>query len=128
MDADRGRLMESKPQIDFDTAFGDGEALALHQLRLLEWMATVGRKRFAEDRVREDQQADVIPDRWQLTNNIRRYAWQEECIRKWLENEGRGTVKVVTGGGKTLLALSIIEEVQHTWEQGLRVAVVVPTI
>ena len=54
----------------------------------------------------------TIPDAWQVTKGIKRYAWQDTCIAKWLENDGRGTVKVVTGGGKTLLGLSIAETVQ----------------
>jgi hypothetical protein len=29
--------------------FGDAEALALHQLRLLEWMVTAGQKRLLDE-------------------------------------------------------------------------------
>ncbi|HBF99995.1 MAG TPA: hypothetical protein DDW87_00275, partial [Firmicutes bacterium] len=54
------------------------------------------------------------------------YDWQEECVEKWLEQK-RGTIKVVTGAGKTILALAIIERLQAVDPQ-LRVAIVVPTI
>jgi superfamily II DNA or RNA helicase len=45
-----------------------------------------------------------------------------------MTNKGKGTVKVVTGGGKTLLALSVAEKVQNALDKELRLAVVVPTI
>src|SRR4029077_548407 len=40
----------------------------------------------------------------------------------------RGVIKVVTGAGKTILALGIIERLQQTAIPDLRVAIVVPTI
>lgn len=120
--------MERKPEIDIDRAFGDREALALHQLRLLEWMATTGRKRFSDEPIPLAEAPSSIPKIWSLTQGIKRYAWQDSCITKWQEHNGRGTVKVVTGGGKTLLGLSIAEMVQNTLEPELRLVVVVPTI
>src|SRR5262245_49644006 len=96
--------------IDFARLFGDAEQLELHQLRLLEWMATTGRKRFVADSPEDaERPRGAVPDMWRLTAGIQRYPWQDEAARKWLDNGGRGTVKVVTGGGKTLLALSVAE-------------------
>ena len=66
------------------------------------------------------------PPTWHLTKNITLYNWQEECINKWFQ-EKRGTIKVVTGAGKTILALAIIEKLQAA-NKNLRVAIVVPTI
>ena len=66
------------------------------------------------------------PQSWILTKDIALYDWQEECVEKWLEQK-RGTIKVVTGAGKTILALAIIERLQAVDPQ-LRVAIVVPTI
>lgn len=103
----------------------------LHQLRLLEWMATTGRKRFVEDEAESNdtqKQPSVLPEKWELTKGIEPYAWQEKCIENWFANDGHGTVKVVTGGGKTLLALAIAEKVQNTKDHDLRLAIVVPTI
>lgn len=120
--------MERKPDIDIDSAFGDREALELHQLRLLEWMATTGRKRFSDELSALEDLPRPMPTVWKLTQGIKRYAWQDDCIRTWQEHGGRGTVKVVTGGGKTLLGLSIAETVQNTLEPELRLVVVVPTI
>lgn len=121
-------MMDRSSHLNIDAAFGDAEALALHQLRLLEWMSTTGRKRIVGADHPQEEETTAAPDRWQLTKGIQRYPWQDSCIDAWLKNRGQGTVKVVTGGGKTLLALSIAEAVQHTLEPDLRVAVVVPTI
>ncbi|RMG03281.1 MAG: DEAD/DEAH box helicase [Planctomycetota bacterium] len=107
--------------------FGPKEALRLHQLRLLEWMATGGRKRFCVDDPESDDRTS-IPAEWSLTKGVSLYQWQQDCVAKWFANQGRGTVKVVTGGGKTLLALAIAERLQNTLEPELRVAIVVPTI
>ena len=108
--------------------FGDAESLLLHQLRLLEWMATTGRKRLETDDRETSTGPTPIPKSWQLTKGITAYKWQNDCVNKWFDHDGRGTVKVVTGGGKTLLALSIAERLQNTTAPGLRVAIVVPTI
>lgn len=36
--------------------------------------------------------------------------WQEEAMRLWQQNNRRGIVSVVTGGGKTIFALACIDE------------------
>lgn len=69
-----------------------------------------------------------IPRRWRLVpEEISLYRWQEECLPRWLEN-GRGTVKVATGGGKTLFALAAAQRLQNEREKDLRLVIVVPTI
>lgn len=71
---------------------------------------------------------DGIPDRWRLVpEGVSLYDWQRECLPRWLEH-GRGTVKVATGGGKTLFALAVAQQLQNDREPGLRLVVVVPTI
>jgi hypothetical protein len=55
----------------------------LHQLRLLEWMATTGRKRFVDEDASAEETATepaALPDKWQLTKGIQPYEWQEKCI------------------------------------------------
>lgn len=116
---------------NFEIPFHSQEQLMLHQLRLLEWMATTGRKRFVDEDTESndhDEQPSVVPEKWELTKGIEPYAWQQKCIDNWFAAGGRGTVKVVTGGGKTLLALAIAERVQNTKDNELRLAIVVPTI
>ncbi len=68
----------------------------------------------------------AMPDEWQMLEGIELYPWQEDCIEAWFNNKC-GTIKVVTGAGKTILALAIIEQLQKQ-EQNLHVAIVVPTI
>lgn len=112
-----------------DALLPDQEALKLHQLRLLEWMLTAERKRS----IGEVQQGalqlepEELPVRWQLTKGVEPHGWQRECIAKWFK-KGRGTAKIVTGAGKTLLALLIAELLQNTVDTDLRVVVIVPTI
>lgn len=55
------------------------------------------------------------------------YQWQEECLKRWLSNNGRGMVQAVTGSGKTLLALTAADRLSHRTDLELRVKIVVPT-
>lgn len=104
------------------------ERLILHQLRLLEWLdARSERKKDQGTQDGEQSTGVAIPRRWTLTQGVTLYEWQEECLRKWFDTNCRGTVKVVTGGGKTLLALAAAERLQER-VRDLRVAIVVPTI
>lgn len=117
-----------KPRIDPATLFGDDERLNLHQLRLLEGMVTSDRKQFGEDAFPTlSESLSAIPEQWILTRGIQPHPWQHACVAKW-KKKGKGTVKVVTGAGKTLLALFIIELLQNQEDKDLHVAIVVPTI
>lgn len=75
---------------------------------------------------RRSHKALVSPASWVMTEGITLYDWQEECVNRWLQGK-RGTIKVVTGAGKTILALAIIERLQ-VLDRDLRAAIVVPTI
>jgi superfamily II DNA or RNA helicase len=70
----------------------------------------------------------VPPNHWELTRGVVLHDWQSTCVDNWFAAEMRGVVKVVTGAGKTMLALAIIERLQQTIIPDLRVAIVVPTI
>ena len=75
----------------------------------------------------EDQKSSKpIPDIWKMLKGIELYPWQVDCVEAWFK-EKHGTIKVVTGAGKTILALAIIERLQKE-EQNLCVAIVVPTV
>src|SRR5690554_4100085 len=63
---------------------------------------------------------------WHMIQDINLYDWQRNAIDRWF-SEKRGTMKVVTGAGKTILALAIIEKL-HRENPNLRVAITVPTI
>ncbi|MCY4653342.1 MAG: DEAD/DEAH box helicase family protein, partial [Dehalococcoidia bacterium] len=105
--------------------------LLLHQLRLYEWMQAQIEKDSPPVVLRETEADDEdvsVPKRWELTKGIHLYSWQEECIERWFKRGFRGTVKVVTGGGKTILGLAIAQRLQNDFNSRLRVAVVVPTV
>lgn len=55
------------------------------------------------------------------------YQWQEDCLKRWLSNNGRGMVQAVTGSGKTLLALTAADRLSQRTDLELRVKIVVPT-
>lgn len=70
-------------------------------------------------------QKDEGQRKWGELKRVELYPWQAEATEKWLSQK-QGTIKVVTGVGKTLCALAIIDRLQET-DPKLRVAVVVPT-
>ena len=105
------------------------ERLMLHQLKLVSW---------AEDHSKDDTltspgplpdgtQGRSMPSSWVLTNGMELAAWQKSARDSWFAAGRRGTVKVVTGAGKTIVALAIAEQLQQE-DPDLRVAIVVPTI
>ena len=49
--------------------------------------------------------------------------YQRQAVVNWLENKGRGTLKMATGSGKTIIALAIATELYQ--KIGLRVLIVV---
>jgi len=71
---------------------------------------------------------DVIADSWKLTRGLELHPWQKTCVDAWFDNGKRGVIKVVTGAGKTILALGIAEKLQKSERPSLRVAIVVPTV
>ena len=107
-------------------ALSDEEQLLRHNLETREYWSE--RERDLEDGLsyQSHHRALVPPASWIMTEGTTLYDWQEDCVNRWLE-ENRGTIKVVTGAGKTILALAIIEKLQAL-DNDLRVAIVVPTI
>lgn len=69
----------------------------------------------------------ALPARWDLTMGLTLRDWQRDCVDAWFRNGRRGVLKVVTGAGKTILALAIAERLQQKEAPELRVAIVVPT-
>ena len=54
------------------------------------------------------------------------YPWQEVCLEAWKDNQSRGIIQVVTGGGKTILALSAAQRLQQSLKGKLQVKIIVP--
>jgi superfamily II DNA or RNA helicase len=59
------------------------------------------------------------------------FNWQRDCLQKWFDNGCRGIVNVVTGAGKTVLALAAAQylraDISRATEK-LKVKIVVPKI
>lgn len=107
-----------------------GEIVARHQLNLMKFW---DEKSAESDEATESNQAMLtgvteIPEKWSLLGNIPLRDWQVECRDRWFGSGKRGVAKVVTGAGKTIMALGIIEALQNRECPSLRVAIVVPTI
>lgn len=69
----------------------------------------------------------LLPEQWNLTKNIDLHRWQKEAIEKWMISR-KGIAKVVTGGGKTIFALALAQELQNAECRNLKVLIIVPTI
>jgi superfamily II DNA or RNA helicase len=114
------------------------ERLQLHQLRLLEWaeQRDEDAQRRDGERTRqaveaEEERAEYapggLPAQWSLLGGLELRPWQRAASDAWFEAGRRGTIKVVTGAGKTLVALAVAERLQHQ-DPELRTVIVVPTI
>ncbi len=56
------------------------------------------------------------------------YQWQTECIDRWVENGCRGIAHVVTGAGKTVMALAAAGRIRNRYPGQVQVRIVVPKI
>ena len=100
------------------------EELLLHNLRTKDYWFEKNKESGEGVPVSKEKEKPV-PEKWEMLKGITLYDWQEQAVESWFK-EKKGTIKVVTGAGKTILALSIIEKLQEK-EKDLRVAIVVPT-
>ena len=55
--------------------------------------------------------------------DLRLRTYQHQAVANWLENKGRGTLKMATGSGKTIIALAIATELYQ--QIGLQVLLIV---
>jgi superfamily II DNA or RNA helicase len=105
------------------------QRLTLQQLRLLDWAGSHAQP----DDLASREPAGAGPEAgppdgwWGLTGGLTLAPWQREAVDAWFAAGRRGTVKVVTGAGKTVVALAIAERLQRS-DPDLRVVIVVPTI
>jgi len=65
-------------------------------------------------------QPSKVPESWELTRDIELHPWQEQCVDQWFTAGKRGVLKVVTGAGKTILALAIADNNRQTEIVGRR--------
>lgn len=55
------------------------------------------------------------------------YRWQKECVEQWITHQTRGIADVITGAGKTTMALACADHLRKQISE-LRVRIVVPSI
>lgn len=104
------------------------EELQLQQLRQARfWFDKAAAARAGDESTAEAVSIE-LPAQWELTRGVTLHDWQRRCVDAWFENQRKGIIKVVTGAGKTILALGIAERLQRESIPDLRVAIVVPTI
>jgi hypothetical protein len=106
------------------------ERLELQQLLQIDLWS---KRRVSESSSKRDSSSSTekragLPERWELTRGINLHPWQQQCVDAWFNAGRRGVLKVVTGAGKTILALAIVEKLHQTTARDLRVAIIVPTI
>jgi superfamily II DNA or RNA helicase len=105
------------------------ERLLLNQLLTIEYLEEEEVKDHTVNlKKAKNSQTLSLPDKWKLTKGVELYDWQKQAIGKWFAEGKRGTFKIVTGGGKTILALAAAEKLQNAEVNDLRVAIIVPTI
>ena len=112
------------------TDLSRSERLTLQQLRLREWIGRSTGRAVVEESSCPDPEGPAtagLPQVWEMTRSLNLHPWQESACDAWFRGNRRGTIKVVTGAGKTVVALAIIERLQRH-DPELRVAIVVPTI
>jgi len=113
------------------------EELLLHNLLTRKYWTEKKKKEDAEPGVRDEHSKREIdiPVKWEMLRGVHLEPWQEDVVATYLGtickkdevNKAKGTIKLPTGTGKTIIALAIIERLQEM-DPNLRVAIVVPTI
>ncbi|MBO4633401.1 MAG: DEAD/DEAH box helicase family protein, partial [Lentisphaeria bacterium] len=107
-------------------ALNSKEQLLLHQLQIADyWYKKISGS--TADGKSAKTKKSKLPEKWELTEGINLYAWQIECLNRYFPS-CRGIVKVVTGAGKTFLALALAQKVQNELNPALKVLITVPTI
>lgn len=105
---------DNDPVHEGASSFSEADQLLL--LQLLTRQDVVKRQEQSADSGGEaEEDSDQVdggvrmPEHWRLLpEEIGLYDWQQECLGLWMK-ERRGTVKVATGGGKTLFGLAVAE-------------------
>jgi DNA phosphorothioation system restriction enzyme len=88
-------------------------------------LATLYRHQHLNNRLKEEssdyhydnQGVPIFP------SNLNLRGYQHHAVANWLENKGRGTLKMATGSGKTIIALAIATELYQ--QIGLQVLLIV---
>ncbi|MCC0177672.1 DNA phosphorothioation system restriction enzyme [Waterburya agarophytonicola K14] len=93
----------------------------------LDWhnLAVLYRYKYLNNRLKEKsfgyQSSNLGIPCFPRNLNLRKY--QHQAVANWLDNQGRGTLKMATGSGKTIIALAIATELYQ--QIGLQVLLIV---
>lgn len=122
-------MIPDSPSEDLSRFYlSDKEELLRHQLNLRSyWAQKTGNGEVIAEELGNSEILE-IPAKWTLTNGIVLRDWQSDCIERWFQQGCKGIAKVVTGAGKTVLAMALTERLQNQQDPDLRVVVVVPTV
>lgn len=125
--------MIASHQQEIDTSVkGDGissvEELLLQQLQQAKFWSEKGLENKSAVKIGIASNENKLPDHWALTKGLTLHDWQSNCVDSWFAAGKKGVIKVVTGAGKTILALAIAERLQRQEKSSLRVAIIVPTV
>lgn len=110
--------------------FTDQDLLLLQQLLTRQALSAADDGQGSTDGEPEAHGETAVKDNspWRLMPpEFSPHEWQSRCLDIWLR-ERRGTIKVATGGGKTLFALFAAQTLQNRHDPDLRMVVIVPTI
>ena len=103
--------------------FTQADELHWHQLDLLRRILVSPEALRSDDRASDDR---VLPGAWGIPKDMPPYPWQADALEAWERNGRRGVVKVVTGAGKTMLALMCLNRLFRE-DPAVRASIVVPT-
>ena len=89
------------------------DRLLLHQLQLRDWVGARAEASSESDESEEAAEATKPNEKWLDTRGVELHPWQRAASDAWFEAGRRGTIKVVTGAGKTIAALGIAERLRE---------------
>ncbi|MGL5806705.1 MAG: DEAD/DEAH box helicase family protein, partial [Xenococcaceae cyanobacterium] len=74
-----------------------------------EQLAREYERKFRHQKVAESRgfYSFQTPNTPQIPSHLQLRKYQQQAIVSWLKNKGRGTLKMATGSGKTIIALAI---------------------
>ena len=104
-------------------AFTEADELKWHQLDLLRRILPSPEAPGTGDQSPNEKASTGT---WGISTNVTPYNWQVAALQAWEQNGRSGVVKVVTGAGKTMLALMCLERLFRE-DQSVRASIVVPT-
>lgn len=121
--------------LDLPISLSASENVLRHQLNVIDYWAgktSETQEHRSEETGGESQEGQKPKShensQWTLSRGFALRKWQLECQDKWFSAGKKGVVKVVTGAGKTVFAVSLIERLQNQEFPDLRVIIVAPTI